>query len=79
MSSDLRTTTLQKCGVVPRRARIQGSWIVEWLNSRLESTNEEEEVSADLASELGLQRRKPRLFLVEGTGHITIKLPFLDP
>jgi len=38
---NLRTTTSQKCEAVPRRARIQGSWNFESLNSRLESNKEE--------------------------------------
>ena len=34
---------VQKCGAVPRRARIEGSYIVVSLNSRLESNKEQEE------------------------------------
>ena len=34
---NLRTTTLQKCAAVPRRARIQGSQTFVSHNSRLES------------------------------------------
>ena len=41
--SNLRTPSQQKCGAIPRRARIQGSKIVVSLNSRLESNEEEEE------------------------------------
>ena len=37
----LRTTTWQECEAVPLRARIQGSYIVVPLNSRLESNKEE--------------------------------------
>jgi hypothetical protein len=40
---NLRKTSLQKYGVVPRRARIQGSHIVESLYSRLENNREETE------------------------------------
>ena len=40
---NLRKTTLQKCAVVPRRARIEGSYIVASLNSRLEINIDEEE------------------------------------
>ena len=36
------TTTLQKCAVVPRRARVQGSQTFVSLNSRLENNEEEE-------------------------------------
>ena len=36
-----RTTASQKCEVVPRRARIQGSYTFESLNSRPESDKEE--------------------------------------
>ena len=36
------STTEQKCGAVPRRARIQGSKMVVSFNSRLESDKEEE-------------------------------------
>ena len=39
---NLRTTTLQKCAAVPRRARIQGSWTFVSLTSRLESNKEED-------------------------------------
>jgi len=38
---ELRTTTLQKCEAVPRRARFQGSYCVS-LNSRLEINKEKE-------------------------------------
>ena len=38
---DLRTTTWQKCGAVPRRARIEGSQTCVSLNPRLESNEEE--------------------------------------
>ena len=41
--SNNRRTNLQKCAVVPRRARIQGSQTFVSLNERLESRNEEEE------------------------------------
>ena len=44
---NLRTTALQKCGAVPRRARISGLstlCITVSLNSRLESNKGEEEV-----------------------------------
>jgi hypothetical protein len=34
---DLKITASQNCEAVPRRPRIQGSWIVVSLNSRLES------------------------------------------
>ena len=34
--TEVRTTAQQKCGAVPRRARMQGSLIVVSLNSRLE-------------------------------------------
>ena len=40
---NVRTNTKQKCGVVPRSARIQGSQTFVWLNTRLESYKEEEE------------------------------------
>ena len=40
---NLRTSTMQKCEVFPRRARIQGSYTCVSLNSRLESNKEEEE------------------------------------
>ena len=39
---NLRTTTLRKYAAVPRRARVEGSWTIESLNSRLESNKEEE-------------------------------------
>ena len=40
---NLRTSAQQKCGAVPRRARVDGPQIVVSLNSRLESDEEEEE------------------------------------
>ena len=40
---NLRTTPSQKCAAVPRRARIQGSYTLVSLNSRLESERKEEE------------------------------------
>ena len=45
MLNGLKTTAQQKCGAVPRRARIESSWIVVSLNSRLESHKEEEEAA----------------------------------
>ena len=41
---DSITTSWQKCEVVPRWARIEGSWTVVSLNSRLESKKEGEEL-----------------------------------
>jgi len=42
---NLRTTAQQKCGAIPRRARIYGSQLVVSLNSMLESSEKEEEGS----------------------------------
>ena len=44
---NLRLTTSQKCGAVPRRARIFDPWTFESLNSRLESNEEEEALTVD--------------------------------
>ena len=41
--SDLRASAVQKCAAFPRRARIQGSWTFESLNSRLESNKEKDD------------------------------------
>ena len=61
---NLRTTTWQKYGAVPRRARIEGSWIVASLNSRLESNKEEEESArcswAGRDAGAGFRRSTPR-------------------
>ena len=43
VETTLRTTTSQKCTAVPRRARVQGSWIFVSPKSRLERNKEEEE------------------------------------
>ena len=53
MVLDLRTTTLQKCDAVPRRADISGSQICMSLNSRLESDEERRQKQCPLR---GLRR-----------------------
>ena len=50
---NLRTTAEQKCRAVPSRARIEGSWILVSLKSRLESNNEEEEDTVKNLGQLG--------------------------
>ena len=42
-SLDLGTTTVQKCAVLPRRARIEGSETFVSLNSRLKRNKEQKE------------------------------------
>ena len=61
---DLRTTTSQKCEAVPRRARIQGSWTIVSLNSRLESNRgkEEEEENHEHLSHIGVGTSLPPRF-----------------
>ena len=55
-----RTAASQKCGAVPRRARMQGLQIVVSLNSRLESRQEEGGAGQrSLARSSCLSRRLP--------------------
>ena len=48
----------RECGAVPTRARIQGSWIVVSLNSRLESNKREED--SKLPQPQALHRSRPK-------------------
>ena len=67
--NNLRTTAQQKCGAVPRRARIEGSKIVVSLNAKLESNREEggTRTSAAIAAHAGYgSARRQKSFGCQG-------------